>query len=163
MTSANRAINKFSQPTTLFASPGIRRFVQASPESAKSNIYTIVEQFVSAPVPVGFREMQAVIAEREQNPRRAAALKRARQRLADRLASSEDEVTVAVLRMRAGLSQARVAELLGNSQSSYSMIESGRRPNVMFATFERLANIFSVSRDELAQAIHTTEALLERS
>lgn len=122
-----------------------------------------MEQFVSAAVPDGFREMRAVITEREQNPHRAAALKRARQRLADRLANSEDEVTVAVLRMRAGLSQARVAELLGNSQSSYSMIESGRRPNVMFATFERLANIFSVSRDELAQAIHNTEALLERS
>ena len=154
---------RYVQPTTLFASPSIRRFVQAAPESAKANIYTIVEQFVSAAVPDGFREMRAAIAEREKNPRRAAALKRARQRLADRLASSEDEVTVAVLRMRSGLSQARVAELLGNSQSSYSMIESGRRPNVMFATFERLTDIFNVSRDELAQAIHNTEALLERS
>ena len=163
MTSATNAINKFSQPTTRFASPGIRRFVQASPESAKANIYTIVEQFVSSAVPDGFREMREVIADREKNPRRAAALKRARQRLADKLAGSEDEVTVAVLRMRSGLSQARVAELLGNSQSSYSMIESGRRPNVMFATFERLINIFNVSRDELAQAIHNTEALLERS
>ena len=163
MTSATHAINKYSQPTTHFVSPGIRRFVQASPESAKANIYTIVEQFVSAAVPDGFREIQAVVAEREKNPRRAAALKRARQRLANKLVGSEEDVTVAVLRMRAGLSQARVAELLGNSQSSYSMIESGRRPNVMFTTFERLAGIFNVSRDVLAQAIHNTEGLLERS
>lgn len=163
MTSATHAINKYSQPTTHFASPGTRRFVQASPESAKANIYTIVEQFVSTAVPDGFREVQAVVAEREKNLRRAAALKRARQRLANKLVGSEADVTVAVLRMRAGLSQARVADLLGNSQSSYSMIESGRRPNVMFATFERLAAVFDVSRDTLAQAIHNTEALLERS
>lgn len=123
----------------------------------------MVEQFVSAPVPQGFKDIDVLIAERERSPRRAAALKRARQRLAIKLAAKEDEVTVAVLRLRSGLSQARVAELLGNSQSSYSMIESGRRPNVMFMTFERLVEIFNVSRDELAQAIHNTQTLLERS
>ena len=83
---------RYVQPTAPFASPGTRRFVQASPESAKANIYTIVEQFVSAAVPDGFREMREVIAEREKNPRRAAALKRARQRLADKLASYRSQM-----------------------------------------------------------------------
>lgn len=66
-------------------------------------------------------------------------------------------MTLAQLRLRSGMSQSKVAELLGwNSQSSYSLIESGRRPDIMLSTFTKLAEIFDVSLDELGEAIKNT-------
>ena len=61
------------------------------------------------------------------------------------------------MRLKSGLSQARVAELLGNSQSGYSLIESGKRGDVLLSTFERLVEIFGVTRDELAEAIKSSQ------
>jgi hypothetical protein len=52
--------------------------------------------------------------------------------------------------------------LLGNSQSSYSLIEVGQR-EMLYKTFEKLVDIFQVSRDELAQAIKNTKTLAQDS
>lgn len=113
----------------------------------------IVERVIHAPLPACYTEVDDVVRDSEADSRRAAALVRARQRLAVQLTEAESKTTLSTLRLRAGLSQAKVAELLGNSQSSYSMIESGRRGDVLHSTFEKLVEIFGVSRDELADAL----------
>jgi DNA-binding XRE family transcriptional regulator len=121
-------------------------------------VLAIVERVVHAPLPAGYREIDDIVSTRENNPRHASALARARQRLATHAEDEAQKATVASLRLKAGLSQSKIAELLGNSQSSYSLIESGRRADILLSTFEKLASIFKVSRDELAAAIDNTKA-----
>lgn len=128
-----------------------------NPGSKAENVLAIVEQVIHAPVPAGYRELGDVIRDRESNPRRAAALARARVRLAAQVAEVDQKETIASLRLKAGLSQAKVAELLGNSQSGYSMIESGKRGDILLSTFERLVDVFGVTRDGLATAIKNTQ------
>lgn len=98
-----------------------------------------------------------MVRDRETNPRRAAALARARKRLAEQVEGFDGDLTIASLRLKAGLSQAKIAELLGNSQSSYSLIESGKRRDILHSTFEHLVEILGVTRDGLAEAIKNTQ------
>ncbi|MCL5802068.1 MAG: helix-turn-helix domain-containing protein [Gammaproteobacteria bacterium] len=155
------AQKKSSQPTTTSTSPAIKRNVYpydvVNPGTRAENVLAIVAHVVYAPLPAGYREIDDVVRERENNPRHASALARARQRLAAQVEEVAQKTTVASLRLKAGLSQAKVAELLGNSQSSYSLIESGRRTDIFLSTFEKLADIFHVSRDELSASIKNTQ------
>ena len=118
-----------------------------NPGSKAENVLAIVDQVIHAAVPAGYRELDDVIRESESIPRRAAALARARVRLAAQVENVDQKATIASMRLKSGLSQARVAELLGNSQSGYSLIESGKRGDVLLSTFERLVEIFGVTRD----------------
>lgn len=151
--------NKSSQLTTPSTSPVIKRLVfpfdQVNPGSKTNNVLAIVDSVVHAPLPDGYSEIEDVVSSHESNTGRAAALVRARQRLSQRIDVAQN-TTVAALRLKAGLSQAKIAELLGNSQSSYSLIESGRR-DILHSTFEKLTEILHVSRDELAMAIKNTQ------
>ena len=147
--------------TTPSTSPVTERLVfpyeVVNPQSKASNVLAIVERVIHAPIPEGYREIDDVMRARENNPKHAAALARARQRLAAQLDGDKENITIATLRLRAGLSQAKVAELLGNSQSSYSLIESGKRTEIFHSTYEKLVDIFKVSRDELSTAIANTK------
>ena len=155
------AQKKSSQPTTTSTSPAIKRNVYpydlVNPGTRSENVWSIVAHVVYAPLPAGYREIDDIIQEREKNPRHADALARARQRLAIQVEEVTQKTTVASLRLKVGLSQAKIAELLGNSQSSYSLIESGRRADILLSTFEKLTDIFQVSRDELAAALKSTQ------
>lgn len=155
------AQSKSSLPTTPSIFPVIKRYgspyALVNPGSKADNVLSIVERVVHAPLPAGYREIDDVVRARESNPRHASALARARQRLATHVEDGAQKTTVASLRLKAGLSQAKIAELLGNSQSSYSLIESGRRADIFLSTFNKLTEIFQVSRDELAAAIENTK------
>lgn len=154
--------SKSSPHTTPSTSPVTKRLVYpyeaVNPGSQADNVVAIIQLVVHAPLPAGYREIDDILRSRESNPRHASALARARQRLATHAEDEAQMTTVASLRLKAGLSQAKIAELLGNSQSSYSLIESGRRTEILFSTFEKLTSIFKVSRDELAAAIVNTKA-----
>lgn len=108
---------------------------------------------VHAPLPAGYTEIDDLIKKRESDPRKAAALIRARQRLSTKL---ETPVTLSTLRLRRGLSQAALAEMIGNSQPGYSKIEAGYG-DILHSTFEKLIIALGVSRDELADALSSTE------
>lgn len=161
MTSIMNAQNKSLLHTTLSTSPVIKRVVVpygfVNPVTRAENVVAIVDRIVHAPLPAEYREIDDVISRRESNPRHASALARARQRLGSQALDASQKITVASLRLKAGLSQSKVAELLGNSQSSYSLIESGRRSDIHLSTFEKLVEILGVSRDELALAIKNTQ------
>lgn len=161
MTSSNLAHNKSSLPTTPSTFPVIKRYgtpyALVNPGSKAENVLAIVDQVMHAVVPAGYRELDDVIRDSESNPRRAAARARARLRLAAQVANVDRKATIASMRLKSGLSQAKVAELLGNSQSGYSMIESGKRGDVLLSTFERLVEIFGVTREELAEAIKNSQ------
>lgn len=151
-------LQKFSLPTTSSKSHVFEirslEYDVVVPKSGEGNVIAMYGSHVHAPLPPGYRELSDMTQDHEKIPKRAAALARARQRLAARV-FDQQTVTLASLRLQAGLSQAKLADLLGNSQPSYSLIESGKR-EIMHATFERLHEILNVSRDTLAEALRNS-------
>lgn len=80
---------------------------------------------------------------------RAAALAKARQKLAGELAASP----LATLRLRAGLSQQQIAERMGVSQPQVARCEQGKHdPGT--ETIARLAEALGVSIAEVFEAAH---------
>lgn len=131
------------------------------PENRGAEVIAFEFRVVHAPLPTDYTEIDDVVAASEKNEKRAKALAQARARLAERL---EDvaPATLASLRMRSGLSQASLAEKIGNSQPGYSKIESGNN-DILHSTFEKLVEILGVSRDELAAAIKNTRNMAKKS
>lgn len=54
-------------------------------------------------------------------------------------------------RVAKGISQKRMAEILGISQPGYSQIESGKYPNMKIATLVRICEILNVTPDYLLE------------
>jgi transcriptional regulator with XRE-family HTH domain len=75
----------------------------------------------------------------------------ARQRLANQMFAGEPD-SIAGARLRKGLSQAGLAELLGTSQSHIAKIEAGK-VRMQFATAALLADALSMSLDALRPLI----------
>ena len=155
------ALKKSLLQTKTSAYPVNKRFgfphVEINPSTEASNVIVIVDCVISEHLPSAYTEIDDVIAKSERNPQRAAALARARGRMAEKLKESGAPVTLASLRLRAGLSQATVASLIGNSQSSYSLIESGQRGDIFLSTSKKLASLFVVSLDEIDAAIENSK------
>ena len=155
------ALRKSLPHTKTSAYPVNKRFgfphVEINPSTEASNVIVIVDCVISEHLPSAYTEIDDVIAKSERNPQRAAALARARGRMAEKLNESGAPVTLASLRLRAGLSQATVASLIGNSQSSYSLIESGQRGDIFLSTSKKLASLFGVSLDEIDAAIENSK------
>lgn len=85
----------------------------------------------------GALSISDLISERERDPRKAAALVRARQKLASRL-MDEPQLSLANLRLQKGLSQARLASLMGVQQPYIARIERGE-DDLKMSTIESLA------------------------
>ena len=155
------ALKKSLLQTKTSAYPVNKRFgfphSEINPSTEASNVIVIVDCVISEHLPSAYTEIDDVIAKSERNPQRAAALARARGRMAEKLNESGAPVTLASLRLRAGLSQATVASLIGNSQSSYSLIESGQRGDIFLSTSKKLASLFGVSLDEIDAAIENSK------
>ena len=155
------ALKKSLLQTKTSAYPVNKRFgfphSEINPSTEASNVMFIVDSVISEYLPSAYTEIDDVIAKSERNPQRAAALARARGRMAEKLNESGAPVTLASLRLRAGLSQAKVASLIGNSQSSYSLIESGQRGDIFLSTSKKLASLFGVSLDEIDAAIENSK------
>jgi DNA-binding XRE family transcriptional regulator len=155
------ALRKSLPHTKTSAYPVTRRFgfphSEINPCTEASNVIVIVDCVISEHLPSAYTEIDDVIAKSERNPQRAAALARARGRMAEKLNESGAPVSLASLRLRAGLSQATVASLIGNSQSSYSLIESGQRGDIFLSTSKKLASLFGVSLDEIDAAIENSK------
>jgi DNA-binding XRE family transcriptional regulator len=155
------ALRKSLLQTKTSAYPVNKRFgfphSEINPSTEASNVMFIVDSVISDHLPRAYTEIDDVIAKSERNPQRAAALARARGRMAGKLNESGAPVTLASLRLRAGLSQAKVASLIGNSQSSYSLIESGQRGDIFLSTSKKLASLFGVSLDVIDEAIENSK------
>ena len=155
------ALRKSLLQTKTSAYPVNKRFgfphSEINPSTEASNVIVIVDCVISEYLPSAYTEIDDVIAKSERNPHRAAALARARGRMEEKLKESGAPVTLASLRLRAGLSQAKVASLIGNSQSSYSLIESGQRGDIFLSTSKKLASLFGVSLDEIDAAIENSK------
>lgn len=92
----------------------------------------------------------------ERIPARAEALARARQRLGAWIADEMSDKGLAALRMKAGLSQARLAELMGTQQSNISRWEKSPG-DMQHSTMKKLANLLGVETADVLRAIERQE------
>jgi DNA-binding transcriptional regulator YiaG len=94
-------------------------------------------------------DIDDLVAEIEADPEMQAGLEDARRELAHDVYG--DEATLASLRLRAGLSQTRLARLLGTSQAQISRMESGG--DLQASTMLRLSNVLHVPLETIAKAV----------
>ena len=156
-----RELSKSFVFMTPLTSPGSKHWVRllpiATPVTQSQTWCVRVEKNINF-TQDEFQSLDQVISYYASSSKHAKALANARKRVAHSMRKSDMPITIAMLRMQQGLSQSQVATLLGNSQSSYSLIESGQR-DMLHKTFEKLITILRVSRDELAKAIEQTKQL----
>lgn len=122
--------------------------------SSNGIVYQLETAVIHPPQPVGWRDIHDRLAELERNPRRSAALARARQRLASTL---HPVPSLGQLRMEQGLSQAELARRIGTSQSRLSRIEAGL-DDPRYSTLTKIAAALGIDLNTLAQALATSQA-----
>ncbi len=134
----------------------VRRIAQGEPHTASSaaQVFAFEAAVIHPPQRTGWRDIHARAAELERNPRRAAALARARQRLAGELFP---QTTLAALRLRHGLSQAQLAERIGTSQSRLSRIEAGL-DDPRHSTLLKLVDALGEPIETISRALATTRS-----
>jgi DNA-binding XRE family transcriptional regulator len=104
------------------------------------------------PLPAGFRDINDLVGEIERVPGGTDRMERARKRLAERLAPTKADVTLAMLRLQRGWSQARLGGLVGATQAQIARYESGKQsPNAEHIA--GLAAALGVTADELLASL----------
>jgi DNA-binding XRE family transcriptional regulator len=112
-------------------------------------MFSLEAAVIHPPQRAGWRDIRDRAAESEQNPKRAAALARARQRLANEL---YPRPSLSALRLQRGLSQAEMARRIGTSQSHLSRIESGQE-DPRRTTLVKIARELGETLDVVSNAI----------
>jgi len=108
------------------------------------------------PVPAGHVALDDLVRKWSRDGSRRKAIEDARRWAADALGSEVGE-TIRTLRLRRGLSQARLAETIGTSQPHIARIERGTE-NVTIDTCRRLAAALDVDMNTLDEALRRQEA-----
>ena len=96
------------------------------------------------------RSISSIIAEREKDPRKAAALARARKKIAGMLVD-DASFSIAQLRLSKGLSQQQLAAKMGVKQPYIARIEKGE--DIKASTISNLAGALGVSSEVVFKAI----------
>jgi len=91
--------------------------------------------------PEGYKSVEQLVAESEKDPKKRAALEDARRWVATTFYPKEDSLRT--LRLKKGLSQARLAALVGTTQSHIARVESGAT-DVQVGTLMRLAQALGI-------------------
>jgi DNA-binding XRE family transcriptional regulator len=106
-------------------------------------------------VPDNFVAIEALVKEREADPKRAAALAVARRELANEHREIEGN-TVRSRRLELGYSQVKLAELVSTSQSHIARIERGTE-NVNISTCRKLCAALQIDMNTLDSLLHAQE------
>lgn len=94
------------------------------------------------------------------DPKKAAALQRARRRIAKEL-DENSEFSIAKLRLNAGLSQAELAAMMGTQQPAIARLEKGQiEPQL--STIQKLAEAFGVPPETVLKAFISTKESAEK-
>lgn len=94
------------------------------------------------------------------DPKKAAALQRARRRIARELDDSS-AFSIAKLRLNAGLSQAQLANMIGTQQPAIARLERGQT-EPQLSTIQKLAEAFGVAPEKVLNAFISTRSAPEK-
>ncbi|WP_081801503.1 helix-turn-helix domain-containing protein [Herminiimonas sp. CN] len=162
MISTTQLSNEFSQTTNTWGFQPIS--VTASSVTGICYAHITIDMGTPALIQVEAQSAVAIsdlISERERDPRKAAALARARQKLASRL-TDDLPLSLARLRLQKGLSQARLASLMGLQQPYIARIERGE-DDLKISTIENLAKALGESTAAVFAAVAERRAEREAS
>lgn len=94
------------------------------------------------------------------DPRKSAALQRARRRIAQEL-DGRSAFSITKLRLDAGLSQAELASMMGTQQPAIARLEKGQiEPQI--STIEKLAEVFGVPPEKVFNAFISTRSAVTK-
>jgi len=121
------------------------------PETRGTGVVVLAPVEIDAPLPEGFVDIDALVAEQEKDPVARQAIVAGRQAIADNYYGSGTR-PLAWYRLEKGWSQKELAGRLGTSQSYIARLEAGTiDPQV--STLRRLANAFEVPAAALLEAV----------
>lgn len=102
------------------------------------------------PLPNGFRRLDDIVSGHEKDMNKRRGLAEARKRLASRYPGKLSRFTD--LRLKQGLSQRELADLVGTSQSHVARIEAGSE-DIRLSTLRKLAKVLNTSVGEIAETL----------
>jgi len=141
-------------PTTGTIFPDTRK--SSSPASGSFLLSDkFVKTFAEVTANPEFVDIDDFIEAEESVAEKAALLKQARMAIGVNL-THQNPMTIANLRLKAGMSQLQVAEAIGNSQPSYSNIENGRT-DFKVSTAIKIAKVLGVSIEELIAVVEINQ------
>jgi DNA-binding XRE family transcriptional regulator len=137
---------------------GFKKTGNLSSATASSGQVIRAEFSGARPLPIpNTVSLESLIAGFESDPEVAKAMQESRRELAGMLYSNDPE-TLTVLRLSAGMSQARLSSLIGTSQSHIARIEAGRVDpstemvaKIAFALSISVERVFAAIRRQLAK------------
>ncbi|WP_216352734.1 helix-turn-helix domain-containing protein [Paraburkholderia phenazinium] len=136
-------------------------FIEPSSPSSGASIL----QFVFVPSPRlpahrgDGRPLADLTAKYEADPRKLAALQRARGRLAEKIVEAKGgQRSLAAMRLAAGLSQTQLAEKTGILQPQIARLEAGAIANAGAKTIRKLREALGVSGDEILDSVSDDDA-----
>lgn len=151
--------NESWQLTRSFGETGTTTSSTRSNPSAK--IYNIEKHLYPEMVaPKGYKDISDIVAKSEQNPRRKAALEKARANLAKQHYGDEGQ-TVRTARLQLGLSQSALADIINTSQPHIARIEKGTE-NIALETMRKLCKALQVNMNQLDEMLHKQKQAWER-
>ncbi|MEJ5207461.1 helix-turn-helix transcriptional regulator [Denitratimonas sp. CY0512] len=158
MTQAIRSTGASSTPIRSFEHAGEGVVLETRSQGEQCKVYRIGE-FLAAPVqvPVRHRAVGDLVARWEASGDRRAAIARARQWVAG-VFHTDEGVTLRTLRMNKGMSQKKLADLIGTSQPHIARIEGGA-DNLSIDTCRRLAQALDIDMNALDAALKQQESL----
>ena len=140
-------LGESSKPTTTSADSGqVVLGGQSVQTATQPGLYAVIEIRSDDDVwPDGYQSVEQLVSESESDPTKSAAMEEARRWAAETLYPKE--TSLRVLRMLKGLSQDRLAKMIGTNQAHIARIESGN-VDVQVGTLQRMAE--ALGADELS-------------
>lgn len=162
MTQATRSPSEFSALTKTFERLGNDVALETNSVPAKCKIFEYGDYAsTNVVVPPKHVEIGSLVAKWEKQPDRREAIARARAWVADTF-HAEDGVTVRTLRMRKGLSQQQLADVIGTSQPHVARIEGGAA-SLQIDTCRRLARALDIDLNTLDAALVLQQTIGEKT
>jgi len=162
MNQPTNSLNASSKPTRPFERLIGEQAVahEATSPHVRYKVYSI-DAYTQPPVdvPAKHTAIGDLVAHWGKNEERQAYIQDARRWIADTLHEGEG-VTVRTLRLRKGWSQARLAEVIGSSQSHIARIERGTE-NLAIETCRRISVALGVDMNILNEALHRQELIAQ--
>ena len=148
-----------SESSLLTEASSFLKVVRATSDStsAGSNVIAVTVAQFDPPQRDDWRDIGDFVERWERDPRKAAALARARQELAHELMPQAG--SLAELRLRKGLSQAQLAARLDMAQPNISRLEAGAT-DPLLSTITRLATALDTPVESVIAALNRTRELL---
>lgn len=135
--------------------------ISSTRSNPSAKIYNIEKHlYPTAVVPKGYKDISDIVAKAEQNPRRKAALEKARAKIAEQHYGDEG-LTVRTARLKRGLSQAALAEMINSSQPHVARIEKGTE-NILWETMGKLCKALEVDMNQLDTMLQAQRQIWER-